>query len=72
MALIVAASDVGDARSKVIEAFGVYYAGGCDLVPGVARNAVTRLLFSEEVLSFLEGLRPCRCETFGRLHFNFA
>lgn len=73
MARISYARDAEDARRQFGETFDPYYAQGCTVEPGVARNEVTSLLWSATALEYFERLDPRGgIEANSSFHFNLS
>ena len=62
-----------DARAQFAAAFGPYFAAGCVISQGVARNEVTRFLWSDQAMTALEQLAGrSSFEASSSFHFNLA
>lgn len=73
MARISYARDAEDARQQFGNAFDPYYAQGCTLELGVARNPVTLFLWSTRALEFFEALDSRGAiEANSSFHFNLS
>ncbi len=74
MACVAYADSEEKMRAHLTEKFGDRFAKGCEIQKGVARSAVTRLLWSEDALVAMEdcGKRRGWIDANSWLHFNFA
>ena len=71
MAWIGHAEDAAEAKAELIKVFNEFHGAYGVSVQGVARNSVTELLFSEEVLRQIEHLgRKATVRAHAMLHFN--
>jgi hypothetical protein len=73
LGLICSATSPEDARQRFGEVFDPYYASGCQVEKGVARNDATQFLWSEAALTALEELDPrAAVEAISRIHINLS
>ena len=73
MARISYAQDEDDARRQFGIAFNTYFAQGCEVERGVARNEVTLFLWSEKALAYFEQLDSRgTLEANSSFHFNLS
>lgn len=73
MALICLSPDEAGARRQFGKAFDPFFAQGCTIEPGVARNQITQFLWSSEALVYFEQLdNRGGIETRSTFHFNLS
>lgn len=73
VAPISCASDAEGARRQFAEEFSLYFAQVCTVEPGVARNEVTRFLWSEQALAYFEQIdHRGGLEASSMFHFNLS
>ena len=73
LGLICSAASPEDARQRFGEVFDPYYASGCQVEKGVARNDATQFLWSAAALTALEELDPrAAVEAISRIHINLS
>lgn len=73
MARICYAPDEASVRQQFGDAFDPYYAQGCTIERGVVRNEVTRFLWADQALTYIEQLdgRGAIAAN-SMLHFNLS
>ena len=73
MAWIGYARDESQAREQFGKKFDPYFAQGCEVERGVVRNEITRFVWSEATLDFLEKCDPRGgAEAHACIEFNFS
>lgn len=73
MAWIGYATGPKQARERFASVFDEYFARACEAQQGVVRNDLTRYLWSDAALEFIEGCdRRGSIEAHSYVHFNFT
>lgn len=72
MALICLSPDEAGARKQFGIAFDPFFAQGCTVERGVARNQITQFLWSSEALDYFEQLKSGGIEAKSTFHFNLS
>ena len=66
------AASEDELRQRVASKFGQWYADGCEVQEGIARNEVTQYLWSEDALRTFEriGIQRGQLEVYSKVHIN--